>query len=108
MKYPILLTILFTCMGLSGKNHLTNPLLLTSNGKPDGYTLEGDVIYSNLTRLRKKNTGHGICLLSGEDIDRDKSIAGSVSTTVRTGIPRDSGRWLRFRNPWFGTGRFQG
>jgi hypothetical protein len=97
MKHPILLTILFTCMGLSGENLLTNPHLLPSNGKPDGYTLKGDVIYSNLTRLRKENTGHGIRLLSGEDINRDKSIAGAVSTTVRTGIPRDSGRWLRFR-----------
>ncbi|MBT3470979.1 MAG: hypothetical protein HN467_16820, partial [Opitutae bacterium] len=97
MKYPIILTILFGSLGLHGENLVTNPHLLPSNGKPDGYILEGDTTYSDLTRLRKETTGHGIRLLSGKDINKDKSIAGSVSTTVTTGIPQDSGRWLRFR-----------
>ena len=104
-SFPELKTILYLLLGLSAlnlgaENLIRNPTFLPERGKtglPGDYTLDGDAVHANLGKLHREASGHGVRLLSGKDQDGDGAIAGSVSVSVRQGIPRQAERWMRFR-----------
>lgn len=61
---------------------------------PDGFEIVGDAVYGNLDTLQRENSGWGVRLLAGEDVNGDGQHAGAMQITV-PGITATEGRWFR-------------
>jgi hypothetical protein len=83
---------------ITGQNLVRNEYFsqLAADGKsPADYQITGDVEYRYLGNPTREVSGYGVALQSGKDLNKDLSIAGSVSQTV-SGIDAKAGRWFRF------------